>query len=162
MPTDAEVKIAHKLFTFLSQEFHGWTDVEEPIDAIVVLSNWYDRLSKVRKVLELAVSRMPERDFAQVSGMSPWCAPSEAKARSVPIVVVGGRGRLSSIRAAELDGEAHATLARLLVLLEVPGELGTLGTQTNRVVAISCNECPTPELRAKCGCVGNTGFNTAS
>ncbi|CAE7248005.1 Rbbp9 [Symbiodinium sp. CCMP2592] len=137
VPTDAEVKIAHKLFTFLSQEFHGWSDVEEPIDAIVVLSNWYDRLSKVRKVLELA-----------------------AKARSVPIVVVGGRGRLSSIRAAELDGEAHATLARLLVLLEVPGELGTLGTQTNRVVAISCNECPTPELRAKCGCVGNTGFNT--
>ncbi|CAE7347266.1 Rbbp9 [Symbiodinium microadriaticum] len=136
VPTNAEVKNAKKLFTFLSQEFHGWADVEEePIDAIVVLSNWYDRLSKVRKVLELA-----------------------AKARSVPIVVVGGRGRLSSIRAAELDGEAHATLARLLVLLEVPGELGTLGT--NRVVAISCNECPTPELRAKCGCVGNTGFNT--
>ena len=152
------MKNAKKLFTFLSQEFHGWADVEEePIDAIVVLSNWYDRLSKVRKVLELAVSRT-HSDASHL--MSPWCAPSEAKARSVPIVVVGGRGRLSSIRAAELDGEAHATLARLLVLLEVPGELGTLGT--NRVVAISCNECPTPELRAKCGCVGNTGFNTVS
>jgi len=57
-----------------------------------------------------------------------------------------------------MDGEAHATLARLLVLLEIPGETGTI--VTNRLTAISCNECPTPELRAKCGCVGNTGFNT--
>lgn len=62
------------------------------------------------------------------------------------------------MRAAELDGEAHATLARLLVLLEIPGELGTVST--DRLVAISCNECPTPELRQTCGCVGNTGFNT--
>ena len=55
-------------------------------------------------------------------------------------------------------GEAHATLAQLLVLMEIPGELGSI--ITNRVVAISCNECPTEELRMKCGCVGNTGFNT--
>eukprot|EP00913_Durusdinium_trenchii_P030879 g28921.t1 len=33
-------------------------------------------------------------------------------------------------------------------------------SSTRRVTAISCNECPTPELRMKCGCVGNTGFNT--
>lgn len=44
--------------------------------------------------------------------------------------------------------------------MEIPGELGSL--ITNRVVAISCNECPTEELRMKCGCVGNTGFNTVS
>ena len=55
-------------------------------------------------------------------------------------------------------GEAHATLAQLLVLMEIPGELGSI--ITNRVVAISCNECPTEELRMTCGCVGNTGFNT--
>ena len=141
VPTDAEVQTARELLTFLSQEFYGWkvADVREPIDAIVILSNWYDRLSKVKKVLELA-----------------------AGARNVPIVVAGGRGRLSSIRAAELDGEAHVTLANLLVLLERPGELGTAtaGSVSNPLVAISCNECPTPELRAKCGCVGNTGFNT--
>ena len=78
---------------------------------------------------------------------------------------MGGRGRLSSIQAAELNGEAHATLAQLLVLMEIPGELGEQGaamSSTRRVTAISCNECPTPELRMKCGCVGNTGFNTVS
>lgn len=107
----------------------------EHYDCIVVLSNWYDRSSKIRKVLELA-----------------------AKHRNAWILLVGGRGRLSSIQAAELDGEAHATLAQLLVQMEIPGELGSI--ITNRVVAISCNECPTLELRKKCGCVGNTGFNT--
>lgn len=102
----------------------------------------------------------------------PWCANvlvvaptgsmyNEARHRSTPIILVGGRGRLSSIRAAELDGEAHATLAQLLVLLEIPGELGA-AINSNRVVAISCNECPTEQLRLKCGCVGNTGFNAAS
>ena len=58
LPTTSEVQNAGELFTFLSQEFHGWkhADFEEPIDAIVVLSNWYDRVSKVKKVLELAVT----------------------------------------------------------------------------------------------------------
>lgn len=66
----------------------------------------------------------------------------------------------STTLAKKCEGEAHATLAQLLVLMEIPGELGSL--ITNRVVAISCNECPTEELRMKCGCVGNTGFNTVS
>ena len=52
LPTDADLQNAHEVFAFLSQEFHGWAPSEEPIDAIVVLSNWYDRMSKVRKVLE--------------------------------------------------------------------------------------------------------------
>ncbi|CAJ1385417.1 unnamed protein product, partial [Effrenium voratum] len=136
-PTQAEVAAAQEMFDFLSSEFNPTEDddSQDPLDAIVVLSNWYDRVSKVKKVLELA-----------------------ARHRSTPIILVGGRGRLSSIRAAELDGEAHATLAQLLVLLEIPGELGA-AINSNRVVAISCNECPTEQLRLKCGCVGNTGFN---
>jgi len=144
-PTEAELTKARQLFAFLSTPFgtsllrlgrqaHSSEQAQAPVDAIVVLSNWYDRLTKVQKVLELATQH-----------------------RAAPIVVVGGRGRLSSIRAAELDGEAHATLARLLVLLEIPGELAAIST--DRVLAISCNECPTPELRKQCGCVGNTGFN---
>jgi len=133
-PNSSELQKAQEMFSFLSKPWNSEA-LNEPLDAIVVLSNWYDRISKVRKVLELA-----------------------AKHRNAPIILVGGRGRLSSIQAAELNGEAHATLAQLLVLMEIPGELGSL--ITNRVVAISCNECPTEELRMKCGCVGNTGFNT--
>eukprot|EP00929_Paragymnodinium_shiwhaense_P051602 TRINITY_DN25944_c0_g1_i1.p1 TRINITY_DN25944_c0_g1~~TRINITY_DN25944_c0_g1_i1.p1 ORF type:complete len:677 (-),score=139.61 TRINITY_DN25944_c0_g1_i1:340-2253(-) len=143
-PTTGELEKAKALFDFLSTPYGPLSaaaqeqvaaDTETPLDAIVVLSNWYDRSAKVRRVLELA-----ERH------------------RKAPIVVVGGRGRLSSRRAAELDGEAHATLARLLVLLEIPGDLSTVSA--DRITAISCNECETAELRRKCGCVGNTGFNT--
>eukprot|EP00435_Cladocopium_sp_Y103_P057748 s830_g20.t1 len=132
-PSESEVKKVQEMFNFLSKPWNS--EATESLDAIVVLSNWYDRISKIRKVLDLA-----------------------AKHRNAPIILVGGRGRLSSIQAAELNGEAHATLAQLLVLMEIPGELGSI--ITNRVVAISCNECPTEELRMKCGCVGNTGFNT--
>ncbi|CAK9092625.1 unnamed protein product, partial [Durusdinium trenchii] len=117
-PSESELEKAREIFRFLSTPSTS-TVSDAPvsgIDAIVVLSNWYDRASKIRKVLELA-----------------------------------------------LNGEAHATLAQLLVLMEIPGELGEQGaamSSTRRVTAISCNECPTPELRMKCGCVGNTGFNT--
>lgn len=41
------------MFSFLSKPWNSEA-LNEPLDAIVVLSNWYDRISKVRKVLELA------------------------------------------------------------------------------------------------------------
>ena len=68
--TGEEMQHGLKLFRFLS----GLERKEsEFYDAIVVLSNWYDRSSKIRKVLELA-----------------------AKHRNAWILLVGGRGRLSS------------------------------------------------------------------
>jgi hypothetical protein len=43
------------------------------------------------------------------------CAATEAKHRNAPIILVGGRGRLSSIQAAELNGHlATATTDFLL------------------------------------------------
>lgn len=154
--SDRERQRALALFTFLSKSYgtvgrsasgavcnvdgvdcrHADGAIAEShVDAIVVLSNWYDRISKVRRVLELAEQH-----------------------REAHIIVVGGRGRLSSMRAAEMDGEAHATFSRLLVLLEIPGDLGTIST--DRITVISCNECKTKAQRESCGCVGNTGFNT--
>lgn len=48
------------MFDFLSSEFNPTEDddSQDPLDAIVVLSNWYDRVSKVKKVLELAAARL--------------------------------------------------------------------------------------------------------
>jgi hypothetical protein len=101
-------------------------------DAIFVACNWYDRVGKVRRVLELA-AQFPE----------------------APIFLAGGVGRLSSLRAQELDGEAKAT-AELLrlgmgnVAMAIPLE---------RLRSVGCQDCSSEELRDRCGCVGNTGFN---
>ena len=52
-PSESEVKKVQEMFSFLSKP---WNSVEslDDLDAIVVLSNWYDRISKIRKVLDLA------------------------------------------------------------------------------------------------------------
>eukprot|EP00746_Dinoflagellata_sp_MGD_P006676 gnl/MRDRNA2_/MRDRNA2_113118_c0_seq1.p1 gnl/MRDRNA2_/MRDRNA2_113118_c0~~gnl/MRDRNA2_/MRDRNA2_113118_c0_seq1.p1 ORF type:complete len:689 (-),score=109.09 gnl/MRDRNA2_/MRDRNA2_113118_c0_seq1:184-2250(-) len=116
------------LHEFLSQS----DELPSRADAIFVACNWYDRVGKVRRILELA-ARYPE----------------------APIFVAGGIGRLSSLRAQELDGEAKAT-AELLrlglgnVAMAIPPE---------RVHSVGCQDCSSEELRHRCGCVGNTGFN---
>ena len=52
-PNSFELQKAQEMFSFLSKPWNSEA-LNEPLDAIVVLSNWYDRISKVRKVLELA------------------------------------------------------------------------------------------------------------
>merc|ERR1711904_256420 len=116
------------LYDFLSQS----DALPVKADAIFVACNWYDRVGKVRRTLELA-----------------------AKYPEAPVFVVGGVGRLSSLRAQELEGEAKAT-AELLrlglgnVAMALPHE---------RVRSVGCQDCESEALRHKCGCVGNTGFN---
>lgn len=72
-----------------------------------------------------------------------------------PVFVAGGVGRLSSLRALELQGEAKAT-AELLRL-----GLGNVAMALphNRVHSVGCQDCASEALRHRCGCVGNTGFN---
>jgi hypothetical protein len=101
-------------------------------DAIFVACNWYDRVGKVRRVLELA-ARYPE----------------------APIFVAGGVGRLSSLRAQELDGEGKATAE----LLQSGMGHAAMALPRTRVHAVGCRDCGSEALRHKCGCVGNTGFN---
>lgn len=52
-PSESEVKKVQEMFSFLSKPWNSGIETES-LDAIVVLSNWYDRISKIRKVLDLA------------------------------------------------------------------------------------------------------------
>lgn len=61
------MKKAQQIFSFLSKPWNDFP-TQEPLDAIVVLSNWYDRVSKIRKVLELAdawIERLSSLKFAE-------------------------------------------------------------------------------------------------
>ena len=64
-PSESEVKKVQEMFSFLSKPWNSGIETES-LDAIVVLSNWYDRISKIRKVLDLADAWLEEVPYGAI------------------------------------------------------------------------------------------------